>query len=428
MFFANNIPGAYQTFRLYRSNFFANSEKEKGLMNIIQVNNWCRGRGGIEVVVESTTSLLEQRGIRVSSLSLDSRELAAGICGKVRAFASGFYSLSSRNLMHRLIKSGSVDIAHVHNIYPFVSPSVLPVCRKTPVPVVMSIHSYFLTCPTYYHLRNGKICEMCLGGKEYWCAIKNCRDNILESLSYALRSIVARKLRIFNENVTLFIALTEFAKARLVACSFPEDRIAVLPNMVAIPNSDIEPSIGEYASFVGRFSPEKGIETLLEAVQRLPQLPLRLAGDWSFMPQLVHKKPKNAEFVGFLDRAQLLAFHHKARFLVVPSKCFEMCPLVISEAMSHGLPVIASRIGGLAEIVDDGITGLLFEPGNAEELAEKMTLLWENPDLCRRMGQAGREKAIREYSEDVYYGRLMAVYKRAIRIHEAMKAHETADT
>lgn len=153
--------------------------------------------------------------MKVSSLALNSQELASGICGKVHAFISGFYSLSSKNLMHRLIKSESVDIVHVHNIYPFVSPSVLPVCRQAAVPVVMSIHSYFLTCPTYYHLRNGQVCEMRLGGKEYWCVLRNCRDNIFESLSYALHSIMARKLNTFKRNVTLFIALTEFARMQL---------------------------------------------------------------------------------------------------------------------------------------------------------------------------------------------------------------------
>ena len=123
------------------------------------------------------------------------------------------------------------------------------------------------------------------------------------------------------------------------------------------------------------------------------------------------------EFAGFLDTQKMAAFYRNARFLVLPSKWFEVCPMVIIEAMSNGLPVIASRIGGIPEIVEDGVTGVLFEPGNSEDLAEKMKLLWENPELCRQMGTAGRKKAIREYGEDVYYRRLMDVYQRAIEMN-----------
>ena len=119
-------------------------------------------------------------------------------------------------------------------------------------------------------------------------------------------------------------------------------------------------------------------------------------------------------FVKRLDPEKMAAFYKGARFLVVPSKWFEGCPLVVLEAMSHGLPVIASRIGGLPEFVEDGVTGLLFEPGNASELADKIRLLWSDPELCRRMGAAGRKKALREYNEEVYYQGLTAIYDQAI--------------
>ena len=145
---------------------------------------------------------------------------------------------------------------------------------------------------------------------------------------------------------------------------------------------------------------------------------MRLAGDYSRMPDTLKEAPPNVTFAGWLNRAQLVGFYRNARFSVAPSVCFETFGLVGAEAMSYGLPVIASKIGGLPEIVEDGVTGLLFEPGNAEELADKMKLLWDNPDLCRQMGQAGREKAMREYNEDVYYERLMAAYQRAIEVNK----------
>jgi len=387
-------------------------------MNIIQVNNWCRGRGGIEAVVEETTRLLKSRGMDVAVLGRDSRNLAIGLHGRAHAFLSGIYSFSAKDSMRDLIQSERPDIVHIHHIYPFISTSVIAECKRLNLPVVMTLHSYFMTCPCYFHLRKGKICEMCLGGKEYWCVLNNCRNNYLESLGYAIRNAMARKFNLFRKNITLFIALTKFAKTRLVNIGFPESQIVTLSNMISISENSDKRSLGEYIAYAGRISPEKGIDTLIAAAQYLPQTRVRLAGDCSNLPKYIKYKPDNADFVGFLNKEQLMAFYRNARFLVVPSKWFEMFPLVIIEAMSFGLPVIASKIGGLPELVEEGVTGLLFEPGNAEELAEKMKLLWENPDLCHRMGQAGREKAIREYSEDIYYKRLMAIYNRAIEINK----------
>lgn len=219
-------------------------------------------------------------------------------------------------------------------------------------------------------------------------------------------------------NVTLYLAPAHFLKRRLVDAGFPEERIVVLPNMVRVADYGAVLRRGEYVGYSGGFMLNKGIDTLVSAARRT-SLPVRLAGDYSRMPGVVKEAPPNVEFAGWLNPQQLLRFYRNARFLVVPSESYEVCPLVALEAMSNSLPVIASKVGGLPEIVDDGVTGLLFEPGNAEVLAQKMKLLWENPELCRRMGEAGREKARREYSEDVYYERLITVYRRAIALNNA---------
>lgn len=132
------------------------------------------------------------------------------------------------------------------------------------------------------------------------------------------------------------------------------------------------------------------------------------------MPGIRHDAPANLEFIGYRD--ELSSFYANARIIVLPSICFEGFPGVIAEAMLHAKPVVCSRIGGLPEIVDDGVTGLLSEPGNAEDLAGKIRYLWDRPALCREMGQAGREKVLREYSPEKYYERLMAVYEQAIAL------------
>ncbi len=204
-------------------------------------------------------------------------------------------------------------------------------------------------------------------------------------------------------------------KNRLVDAGFQEGRIEVIPNMVSLPGAGVTPTDGKYIAFAGRLSPEKGIETLITA-SRLTALPVKIAGDHASMPEAVEAAPPNMQFMGQLRKDQLGGFYRGARFSVVPSIWHEPFGLVLVEAMSHGLPVIASRIGGMQEIVEDGINGFLFDPGDTEDLADKMKILWDNPELCRKMGRAGREKAAREYSEEAYKRRLMAAYDRALGV------------
>lgn len=385
-------------------------------MKVLLIHNCYRFRGGEEAAVELTISLLKRRGVHVCTFLHDSRALGRSVLGKLQAFATGIYSPSAYKFAWKLIKREKPDIVHLHNLYPLFSPSVLVACRRAGVPAVMTCHNYRLTCPTGLHLNGHSICERCIGGREHWCVLKNCTGEIFKSVAYALRSSIARQLQLFQKNVTLFIALTEFAKVRLVDNGFECDRIVVLPNMLAAVDSSVDPSGGWYIAFAGRINPEKGIDTLLAAVALFPEISVRLAGDGPIMRSFIESATPNVEFLGRLEPQEMAEFYRSARFLVLPSKCFEGCPMVIFEAMGYGLPIIASRIGGLSELVEDGITGFLFEPGNSDDLAKKIKLLWENPDLCRQMGKAGREKAIREYGEDVYYNRLMLVYERAISL------------
>jgi glycosyltransferase involved in cell wall biosynthesis len=353
-------------------------------------------------------------GIHVYSVTQDSRVLEGSLKGKLRAFTSGIYSPSAYRFIAELIKQENPNVAHVHNLYPLFSPSVLVACQRAGVPVVMTYHNYRLTCPIGTHFNDNNVCELCLEGREYRCVLKNCRGNIFESIALAMRSGFARVMGFYHNNVTIFIALTEFSKNLLIAAGIDDNRIVVIPNCVPLPDSPAHPSNGKYAAYVGRISSEKGIDTLLSVLAQLPDLLVQLAGNGPDLPKLRVGAPENTNFLGPLDYLHLSNFYRKARFVIVPSLWFEGCPMVLMEAMSYGLPVIASKIGGLPEIVEDGVTGLLFEPGNSEDLANKMKLLWHNPSLCNKMGQAGREKAIREYSEDAYYKRLMKVYEEAV--------------
>jgi glycosyltransferase involved in cell wall biosynthesis len=383
-------------------------------MFILQVFNEYRSRfNGEEAVVKQIDALLRKHGHETYLWTRSSQDIENSLTGKMKAFFSGIYDQASHDEMLKMIDIHQPDVLHVHNVYPLFSPSILVAAKKRNIPVVMSLHNQNLTCPKSDHLYKGKVCERCFGGKEYNCVLRNCRENIIESIGYAARSSLAYQQGWFRNNVTLFLAMTNFAQKRLAKAGYPDDRIVVLPNMVDIPESSCDPSQGDYIAFAGRLSTEKGIETLLAAAKSVPEAQIHLAGNGPIEEQLKAIAPPNIVFRGRLDRQQMLAFYRNARALVLPSICFEMCPLVILEAMAMGLPVIASQTGGLGELVDDGETGFLFERGNSGELAHRLRQLWNGPALCNRMGQKGRIKAIREYSETVFTDRLFSYYEQA---------------
>lgn len=384
-------------------------------MKLLQVYNQYRSLfNGEDTVVEQTAQLVENHGGRVRMMLRSSRDIDAGLVGKASAFWSGIYSRAAYRDMMRVLREDRPDVVHVHNLYPLFSPSILVACRRAGVPVVVSVHNQQLTCPKSDHLYRGTICERCIGGKEYHCVLQNCRGNVFESIAYATRSFVARRMRFFHDNVTLLIALSQFSKRRLIQAGFREDQIVVLPNMVQQGHDPIDPARGRYVAFAGRFSPEKGVETLLAAARELPEMEIKLAGDGPIEPQLSTGLPPNAKMLGLLDSQAMKSFYRGAKFFVLPSRSYEMCPLVILEAMSHGLPVITSRLGGQAELVEDGVTGLLFDPNDPRDLGRKMKRLWHEPDLCRRFGAAGHAVAQEQFGEESYYRRLSGIYEQAI--------------
>ena len=381
-------------------------------MRVVNVHNRHAHAGGSEVVFEAITTLLRSRGDEVVVVDRDNKDIG-GLAAKLAAFGSMVYSPSAKREMAKVLRDARPDVAHVHNIYPQLSPSILDACREENVPVVMSVHDYKLTCPTAQHLRDGKVCEKCLGGREYWCAIHNCRGSRAMSVAYAVRNVAARASGKIDDGVDAFLCCSTFIANQMTRGGFDASRIRVLPNFADLADSPPRSRRGDYVAYVGRISPEKGIDVLIEAA-RTRGLPVKVAGDPSKMPVLVANAPSNVEFVGPVSRDRLPAFLDAARMLVVPSVWYEVFGLVAAEAMARRLPVIASRIGGLPEVIDDGVTGLCVPPGDADALAVAMDDLWHDAARADAMGEAGRLKARREFSPDAYYARLTAAYRAVI--------------
>lgn len=383
-------------------------------MKILLVHNAYGKFSGEEAVVRDTRTVLLENGHEVIGFERSSAEIPNMRFGPINSFFSGIYNPRSRQQFRLQLRSERPDLIHIHNLYPLISPSILPEAKAAGISVVMTVHNYRLVCPNGLHYVDGNICERCVGGREYWCVLKNCETNIGKSLGYAMRSWWARVKRYYLDNVSIFACLTQFQRDRLLQIGIPADRLVIIPNMARIPDKAALTSNSKYVGFCGRLSPEKGISVLMEAARLCPDIPFVAAGRYEKTSGLTANVPDNFKLLGHCDSESLASFYSQARFIALPSVCFEGFPTVLVDTMFTGKPVVCSNIGGLPEIVDDGFTGLLVQPGNAEDLAKKIRYLWEQPALCKKMGNAGRQKAVREYSQEKYYERLMGVYQKAL--------------
>lgn len=385
-------------------------------MRILQVYNQQRSVfGGEETVIKNTTAVLTRRGHEVMTAVRSSREIDSSLFRKMSAAINGIYSISAASEMERLIQRERPDVVHAHGIYPMWSPSIFSTCRRMGVPTILHVHCHYLTCPNWYHLRNNKVCEQCLGGKEYRCLVNNCRGSLAESAAYFVRAYVARATGLVTNNVTTFVAVSHFIKSQLVKAGFEASQIEVLPNVVlSARDRGDSPTRGDYVGYCGRLSPEKGVNIVLEAARRTG-LPLVIAGDGPERRELEKLAPQNVSFLGHCGPKEVEAFYNNCRFLVLPSLSFEGFPMAAVEAMMHGRCVIGSRIGAIPEVIQDGRNGLLFEPGDSSRLAELMSSLWGDDARCRTYGDAARESVQSACSEGAFYNKLVSIYQSAIQ-------------
>ena len=379
-------------------------------MRILHVNNWHRGFGGSDIYCDAVIQMCVQRGLDVRVFERDSKNLPQGIIGKFQAFFDGIYAKSAIKEFIQILQSFRPDVVHVHELYPMISPWILPYCTSAGIPVVMTCYDFRITCPIATHHNKNGICHDCIGGKEYKAVFNNCRNSLPESLAYALRNAVTRRFGLLTDNVNRFIVLTEFSKRWIEEkAKISSDRVATIPCVVSAPSQGVnDPSLGNYVAYAGRFVPEKGVEILIEACRKA-NLPLRLAGDSMNHPAI--QPGDDMHCVDTSAPGSLIEFYRGARVLVVASLWEETFACVLSEAKSHGIPVIAPRIGAMVDLVDDGVTGLLFDVGNTDELANKLRQLWDDAEKCRLLGAAGRCDVQNTLNQDICFDQLMAVYR-----------------
>ena len=370
------------------------------------------GSGSTAASLNTIAALRAHEGVEVEVFSRSSRDLAPGLSGRLRAGVAALYPADAVTDFRRLLAAFRPDLVHVNELFPLISPWVLRACHAQGVPGVMTIDDYHPSCPTRNHFRAGALCTECLGGREWRAVANNCRDSLAESGVNALYNAMVRKLGLLATGVSQYITPSNFTGEWAVQhAGLPAARMNTVNPTVRLPALGVDAGRGQYIAFAGRFVPEKGVQVLLQAAA-LMNLPVKLSRHVSQFVTI--DLPPGVDVVVTQDRAELDNFYRGARMLVLPSIWFDSFPTVGEEVMAHGVPVVGSRIGGISEMVQDGVDGLLFNAGDAAQLADLATALWHDPARCSRLGTAARAKALARWGAASHAAQVMRVYERAL--------------
>lgn len=391
------------------------TEKDAQVLRLLVVHNAYQHRGGEDAVVESEISLLRTYGHAVETYKRSNDEMM-GMSSLTMAQQTLWSDRTVREVS-ALIDRFRPDVIHAHNTFPLVSPSLYWAAARAGVPVVQTLHNFRLMCLNALLLREGRVCEDCMGHLPWRGVMRGCYRGS-RSASAALAGMLAlhRSAGTYLKKVGLYIALNEFCRAKFIEGGLPAERVVVKPNFVDFDAPTAGPRAGFL--FVGRLSEEKGIGTLAEAMHHVSGADLRVMGDGpeaGLLDGLTGVKRLGSQ-PGDVVHAEM----GRALALVVPSIWYENFPRTIVEGFASGLPVIASRIGALADIVSDGHTGLLFEPGNSKDLAVKLAWALAHPAEMAMMGRNARMEYEAKYTPAINYERLISIYEAAIAEMKAL--------
>jgi glycosyltransferase involved in cell wall biosynthesis len=385
-------------------------------MKVLIAHNSYQQPGGEDVVAEEEAILLRQAGHEVIEYRRSNHEIdALSLWGNLTLPKRLIWAGDTVRDLGALIHQEEPDLAHFHNTFSMISPAAYHLCQKMSVPVVQTLHNYRLLCPRADFFRDGHICEECLGKTLPWPGIVyGCyHGSRVQTAVVATMLTVHRWLHTWDEQVDVYIALTEFARQKFIQGGLPAEKIVLKPNFVD-PDPGMREGVGDYGLFVGRLSPEKELLMLLEAWRKLRGISLKLVGsgpqEGEIRRFIQEFALANVELLGRRPRDQVFALMKKARFLVFPSGWYEGFPVVLAEAFACGVPAVATRLGAMADIVEEGRTGLLFVPGNPDDLSAKVEWAFTHPQEMAQMGRRARQEFEAKYTADRNREMLLNIY------------------
>jgi glycosyltransferase involved in cell wall biosynthesis len=392
------------------------------MMKILQLHNRYQIQGGEDGVVAAEQQLLQQYDHQVERLELTNDSIVTAV-DRGLAAVQAVYSWPAKRQVAAAIAAYQPDVVHVHNFFPLLSPSIYDACQAQRVPVVQTLHNYRLGCVKAMMFRDNQVCETCLEQNNPWLGVKYAcyRDSKAQSAVVAAMLTYHRWGRTWQDKVDAFITLTDFQRQKLVQAGLPSHKMHVKPNFLA-PSAD-HPPVPEtlpFVLFVGRLSVEKGVALLIQAYAQQPQLPLlKIVGDGperSGLEQQVAAAGLSAkiQFLGYQSKPQVLQLMQQALALVFPSIWYEGFPLTIVEAFGSGLLPIVSRLGSMAEIVQDQVNGLHFTANDPVDLARQIDRIATQPQLRQQLADAAKQTYLQLYTPERNYEALMAIYQQVL--------------
>jgi len=399
------------------------------LMKTILINKFFYIKGGAETVFFQEREYLLAQGHRIIDFSMmDDRNFFSryssyfinnidyqqnrGLATKIKHAIKFIHSSEAVNKLEELISREKPVLAHLHNIYHQLTPAIIPVLKKNGVKVILTLHDYKLICPSYSMVNGNAICSVC-EGKYFWKPFtKNCQNSLSRSTLLMIEALY-HKWKGSYEFVDMFIAPSQFM-AEAISKKVPENKIRILKNGIDTDEYEESNKDDEYGLYFGRLSKEKGVETLLQAHDKINNpIHLKLAGTGPLEKDFkkIYLEP---EYLGYKHGNELKTIISRASFVIVPSEWCENCSMTVLESMAMGKPVIASNIGGIPEQIEDGKTGLLFGMGDTNDLSDKIVLLTSNRELRKKLGKKARKKLIREYSLGDHYNKLIQLYEEVL--------------
>jgi glycosyltransferase involved in cell wall biosynthesis len=339
------------------------------------------------------------------------------IMNGMRVLVRAIYSAQARKHIARLLDEMRPDIVHLQNLHTHITLSVIPEIRRRGIPIVWTLHDYKLICPNTHLMAHGRICEACKPHRYAQCTLRKCKKDSRSASLVSTLEAEAHRFLGYKKMVSAYLSPSAFLIDKFVEFGWGRERFVHLP--LFLQPEHIYPDGGRdggYALYMGRLESYKGLHTLLAAAGQLGNLPLKIVGEGSEEAEIRRTAEalalENVTFDGYKTGEDLRQRLRECSFVVVPSEWYENHPYSVMESMAAGKPVVAARIGGLPEMVEEGLTGLLFEPGNAAELAEKMRCLSSDKELRARMGRSAREKAVALYDRQRHYDALVNIYSR----------------
>lgn len=337
----------------------------------------------------------------------------------LKALRTSIISSDALYKLDRILEQHDIKVAHLHNIHHYITPAIIDKLSKRGIKILWTLHDYKIICPENSFVSNGKVCEKCITGAFYNCAINKCKKKSL--LASALASFEAYYYH--NKNtyhlVDHFLCPSKFIKSKFKQFGFEESKlfvsnlcydISLIDNFIA-DNKAVTTKINDekFILYVGRLEDIKGVKTLINAVKNT-NLKLKIAGIGTAQQEIIdlikQEDINNVDMLGFKNKNEIYTLTQEAAFAVCPSEWYENFPFSISESFLFSKPVIGSNIGGIPELVIDGVTGLLFEPGNVAELQSKLFIFWNDEAITKSMGVAARKHSYELYNFDTHWNKI----------------------